>query len=141
MSTFILKTEGARDRMAAAWKFACHFLELGKSVKVTVEECQPTRTLEQNALMWASLTDVSRQVRWPVDGKMELLEPEEWKELLSAGLRKSQRVAAGVDGGFVLLGHRTSRMKVGEMIELNEFIRFFGDSRGVVWGHEEREAA
>ena len=80
MSAFILRPDAtARDRMAAAWRFACQFLELGQSAKVTVEEAKPTRTLEQNSRLWALLTDVSRQVQWPVDGKLQRLSPEDWK--------------------------------------------------------------
>lgn len=141
MSTFILKTEGARDRMAAAWKFACRFLELGKSVKVTVEECQPTRTLEQNAKLWAMLDDVSRQVQWPVDGKLQLLDADDWKDIFTAALRKHQHIAQGIEGGFVMIGARTSKMRVGEMIELIELIGAFGAEHGVSWGDEQRMAA
>lgn len=136
--TFLLGTENARDRMAAAWRFACQFLELGKSAKVTIDECKSTRSLEQNSKMWAMLGDISRQLQWPVDGTMVRMEPDDWKDVLSAGLKKNQRVAQGVEGGFVILGSRTSRMKVGEMVELIEFIQWFGTEKGVVWSEERR---
>jgi hypothetical protein len=139
--TVILRVENARDRMAHAWALACRLLEVGKSVRVTLEELQPKRSLEQNAKLWAVLTDIAHQVQWPVDGKMQYLAPEDWKDILSAGLRKSQRVAAGIEGGFVMLGQRTSRMRVGEMVELIELAHAFGAERGVVWGDERREAA
>lgn len=141
MTTFILRAENARDRMGSAWRFACQFLELGLAAKVTVEEAKPTRTLEQNSRMWALLTDVSRQVEWPVDGKMQRLSPAEWKDIFTAALRKGQRVAQGVDGGFVMLGTSTSRMSVGDMIELQTLIEAFGAERGVRWGDERQEAA
>lgn len=141
MTAFILRPENARERMGAAWKFACQFLELGKAAKVTVEEAKPTRSLEQNSRMWALLTDVSRQVEWPVDGKMQRLSPEDWKDIFTAALTRGQRVAQGIDGGFVMLGGRTSRMKVGEMCELQDLIEAFGAERGVQWGDEGREAA
>lgn len=133
MTTFILRPENARDRMAAAWHFACQFLELGRSARVTVEEAKPTRSLEQNSRMWALLTDVSRQVEWPVDGKMQRLSPEDWKDIFTAALTRGQRVAQGIEGGFVMLGGRTSRMKVGEMCELQDLIEAFGAERGVEW--------
>ena len=114
-------------------------LELGKPVKVKVEEAKSRRSLDQNAKLWACLSDISRQVEWPVDGKSQLLEPEEWKEILTAGLKKSQRVAAGVEGGFVMIGTRTSRMTVAEMAELIEFIQWFGAERGVQWSVTEDE--
>lgn len=133
MTTFILRPENARDRMASAWKFACQFLELGRSARVTVEEAKPTRSLEQNSRMWALLTDVSRQVQWPVDGRMQYLSPEDWKDIFTAALTRGQRVAQGIEGGFVMLGGRTSRMKVGEMCELQDLIEAFGAERGVEW--------
>jgi hypothetical protein len=133
VTAFILRPENARERMVAAWHFACQFLELGRSARVTVEEAKPTRSLEQNSRMWALLTDVSRQVEWPVDGKMQRLSPEDWKDIFTAALRQGQRVAQGIEGGFVMLGCRTSRMKVGEMCELQDLIEAFGAERGVEW--------
>lgn len=131
---FILRAGDAREKMAAAWSFACRFLELGKAVRVRVDECIPTRTLDQNSKLWAVLTDIADQVQWHVDGKLQLISAEDWKDILSAGLKKTQRVAAGVEGGFVMLGQRTSKMRIGEMIDLIEFAHAFGAEHGVVWG-------
>lgn len=139
MTTFILKPENARDRMASAWAFACQFLELGRSARLEVTEAKLTRSLDQNSRMWALLSDVASQVEWPVDGKLQRLTPEEWKDVFTAALRKGQRVAQGIEGGFVMLGARTSRMSVGEMIELQDLIEAFGAQQDVVWG--ERSAA
>jgi hypothetical protein len=136
--TVILQLDNARDRMAFAWKKACEILEIGKPVKVTLDEYKSKRSLEQNAKLWACLTDIARQVQWPVDGKLQYLTPDDWKDILTAGLHKSQRVAQGVDGGFVMLGQRTSKMKVGEMVELIEFVNWFGAEKGVRWSEEGR---
>lgn len=103
--------------------------QAGRVLRVTVGE--PKRSLEQNDRMWAMLTEVARQVDWPVDGKMQKLSPEEWKDILSAGLKREQRVAQGIDGGFVILGQRTSKMTKREMSELIELIYAFGSERGV----------
>lgn len=100
---------------------------------VVVEFKEPTRSLEQNARMWAMLGDVAAQVEWPVDGKLQRLPAEDWKAILSASLRREQRVAQGVDGGFVMLGSRTSKMTKGELSDLMELIACFGAERGVVW--------
>ncbi len=145
MSHFILRSENARDRMADAWRFACTLLELGKNVRVEIKELLPKRSIEQNARLWALLTDVSLQVEWPVDGKLQRLSPEDWKEIFTAGLTKHQRVAQGVEGGFVMLGTRTSRMTVAEMCDLQTLIEAFGAERGVRWSDphfgEQRRAA
>lgn len=141
MTTFVLKPENARDRMTAAWRFACQFLELGQSAKVEITEAKPTRSLEQNSRLWALLTDVSRQVEWPVDGKMQRLTPEDWKDIFTAAHTKGQRVAQGIEGGFVMLGGRTSRMRVGEMCDLQTLIEAFGAEHGVRWSDSTFKAA
>lgn len=138
--TIFLSPDNARERFSAAWRVACEILQFGKPVRVQIDEKQPTRTLEQNARLWALLSDVSRQVQWPVDGKLQHLSPEEWKDVFSASLRKGQRVAQGIEGGFVMLGCRTSRMTVGEMVDLQTLIEAFGAEHGVVWGDERRAA-
>lgn len=142
MTAFILRPDAtARDRMAAVWRFACQFLELGQSAKVEVSEAKPTRSLEQNSRMWGLLTDIARQVEWPVDGKLQRLSPEDWKTILTAALTKGQRVAQGVDGGFVMLGSSTSRMSVGEMCDLQTLIEAFGSEHGVRWTDPRMPAA
>ena len=140
---YILRGDHARDAMATAWRDASAILAEGKAVKVTVSELKATRSLDQNALMWSVLTDIARQVQWPVDGQMRLLDPEDWKEILSAGLTKHQRVAQGIEGGFVMLGKRTSKMTIDEMGDLITLCHAFGAERGVRWSPTSvgREAA
>lgn len=136
-TAFFLRPDNARQRMKDVWALACQILQIpDTAVRVKVEECKPTRTLEQNAKMWAVLSDIARQVEWPVDGKMQLLLAEDWKDILSAGLKKHQRVAQGVEGGFVMLGQRTSKMNIAQMVELIELCHAFGAERGVRWGDE-----
>ena len=138
--TVFLEIDNARDRMTYAWRLACEYLQLGKPVRLRIDDKQPTRTLEQNAKMWAVLSDIAAQVQWPVDGKLQYLEAEEWKDILTAGLRKTQRVAQGIEGGFVMLGCRTSRMTIAEMIDLIELAQAFGVEHGVRWGDDRRAA-
>jgi hypothetical protein len=93
---------------------------------------QKTRTLEQNALMWALLTDLSKQVNW----YGQYLTQDEWKDVMSASLKK-QKVVPGVDGGFVVIGARTSQMGKKEMSDLCELIQAFGAEHGVKWTEQE----
>lgn len=86
-----------------------------------------TRSLQQNARLWAMLTDVSRQVDWY--GRK--LQPEEWKCVFTAALKK-QDVVPGIDGGFVVLGTSTSKMTKGEMVDLQTLIEMFAAQRGVI---------
>jgi len=91
----------------------------------------PARNLDQNALMWVLLGEIAKQLEWAVNGKMRKLSPEDWKDILSAGLHKEQRIAQGIEGGFVLLGLRTSKMTKAQMAELIEFIYWFMADRGL----------
>lgn len=125
---FVLSHDLARQRAIEAVKDA------PAGYAVTLAE--PTRTSDQNARLWASLTEVSRQVEWY--GKR--LTPEDWKHVFSASLRKLQ-VVPNLDGtGFVALGLSTSRMSKRELSDLLELVYSFGAERGVVFA-DEMEAA
>lgn len=103
---------------------------------VTVKE--PSRSLDQNAALWPLLTEFSEQLLWPVNGRMVKMEPEEWKDVLSAAFRGEQaRLAMGLDGGVVMLGLRTSKMNKREFSEFLEFIFSVAADRGVVLERDE----
>lgn len=93
-----------------------------------VEVKERTRSLDQNAKMWAMLGDVARQVEW----HGAYLTTHNWKDMFTASLKR-QQVVPGIDGGFVVLGSRTSGMTKSEMVELIEFMYAFGAERGVQW--------
>lgn len=91
----------------------------------------PTRSLDQNARMWAMLGDVSKQVDWY--GKK--LSPDAWKCVFSASLKK-QDVVPGLHGDFVVIGQSTSAMTIREMSDLMELMSAFGTERGVRFADE-----
>jgi len=97
-----------------------------------VEVKEPTRNLEQNALLWALLEKVSQQVEW----YGAYLTGEEWKDVFTAALRK-EKVVPGIGGGFVVLGQRTSKMSKSEFSDLIELIYSFAAEKNI----ELREAA
>ena len=125
---FVFSHQQARD-MAA---HVCRNAPLG--YVCTIQE--PTRSLEQNAKLWALLTDVSHQVDW----YGQKLTQEEWKDVFSASLKK-QKVVLGIDGGFVVCGQRTSKMGKKEFGDLIELIYAFGVTHDVQWSDEMMEAA
>jgi len=94
--------------------------------RMVVEIKPETRTLAQNARLWAMLTDVAKQVDWY--GRK--LNAEEWKHVMTASMAK-QDVVPGIDGGFVVLGKSTSKMTKPEMSELQDLIEAFGAQQGV----------
>ena len=100
----------------------------------TVSVSPPRRNLDQNALLWVLLTAFAEQLKWPVNGAMVQLEPEEWKDVLTAAYRnESQRIAMGLNGGMVILGMRTSQLSKREFAEFIEFIHSVAVERGVVF--------
>ena len=108
------------------WTRAKPYLLAGNKLVLTIE--QEKRSQEQNALMWSVLTDLSKQVLW----HGEKLTKDEYKDLLTAGLKK-QRAILGIDGGFVVLGSSTSKMTKQEMTDLITLAHAFGDEREVKW--------
>lgn len=107
------------------WMIAGHQLQ--------IEVRADTRSTAANRLFWSCLNDISRQVEWPVDGKMQKLPAEDWKHIFSGALKQHQRAAQGIDGGFVILGQSTSKYTRSEMTEQIDLIHAFGDTRGVSW--------
>ncbi len=107
-----------------------HVLTADEGYIVTISE--PSRNLEQNAKMWAMLADVSEQTDWHGNK----LNPEEWKDLLSAGLVQSKVVPNMTGNGFVILGQRTSKLSKSQFAALIELITAFAVERGVIFGDE-----
>lgn len=133
MSKRILKLTGPLARQAA-----CRYIsEAPDGYVVTIAE--QARNLEQNAKMWAMLHELSEQTDW----HGSKLNPDEWKDLLSAGLVQSKVVPNLTGNGFVILGQRTSKLSKAEFAALIELITAFGTERGVVFSDSapERTAA
>lgn len=94
-----------------------------------------TRTQAQNRLMWPILTAFSRQLQWPVDGRMVTMQPHEWKDVLTAAFYgETVRLAMGLNGGVVLLGHRTRDFTKSKFSDWIEFLYATAADRGVVLG-------
>ena len=125
--TFTLTNEFVRTRAIQA----IMGLELDHKVRISPADL---RNLDQNAKMWAMLTDISKQVNW----YGQYLHPEEWKDVLTAALKK-QKVVPGIEGGFVAIGARTSQMSKKEMMDVITLAYAFGNEHGVVWTEKEEE--
>jgi len=134
MRVTLFNAQQGHTALARLWHDLKPLLIAGKRIVVEVREA--TRSLEQNARMWAMLEDVSAQVEWY--GRK--LTPEEWKHVFSASL-KGQDVVPGLYGGFVVLGVSTSRMTIREMGELMTLMEAFGAERGVRFGAPEHMEA
>jgi len=112
---FILSIPEARQRAMECVKEAPE----GYVVKVS----QPTRNLEQNAAQWPILECFAKQKQWPINGNLEWMTKEEWKDVLTAAFEKeSIRLAASMNGGVVMLGSRTSKYGKKKFSEWLEFL-------------------
>lgn len=117
-----------RQRMGYAWELVGKALQAGPVVVTLGRE---TRTLDQNAKLWAMLADVSRQVEWY--GRK--LTNEDWKHVFTAALTQQEAVP-GINGGFVVLGQSTRKMKKRQFAELIELIYAFGSEHNVQWSEK-----
>lgn len=91
-----------------------------------IEFKEARRTQDQNALMWALLTDVSRQLTW----HGQTYSPDDWKDFLMHQLGRGRWMPAE-EGGMVPIGMRTSDLAKAEFGDLIEVIYSFGARNGV----------
>ena len=98
------------------------------------------RSIPQNSRLWALLTDVARQATWAGSKRTT----EQWKDLFSGAVKAASgglEAVPGLEGGFMILGLRTSEMSVAEMADLQTYIEAWGAQNGVVFSDLEVEAA
>lgn len=122
----LVNASQAHSALATLWTQIKPWVMDGHTLSLEVKA--ETRSTEQSRLMWSCLNDLSRQIDW----HGQKLDPEAWKDMATAALKR-QRVVPGIDGGFVVLGARTSKMTKAEMSELIDFLMAFGDDKGVQW--------
>jgi hypothetical protein len=87
----------------------------------------PQRSLDQNAKMWAMLTDISLQVLKGID-----------TEKLKAGAMnalglETEDIMNPFTGRTMDYGKSSSQLSVSEMADLITLIQAWGDTNGVVW--------
>jgi hypothetical protein len=91
------------------------------------------RTLAQNRLMWALLTDIADQVthcgeRW---------EPEDYKCAFMKAMGVKCKIMPALDGdGVVATGYRSSKLDKEKFSELIETLYEYGAKNGVVFHGE-----
>lgn len=97
---------------------------------VTVRE--GTRSLDQNAMMWACLSDIARA---KPEGRS--MSPETWKAAFMSALGYEIVWQPGIeDAPPFPAGFRTSRLSKARMADLLTFILAYGDRHGVQWSNE-----
>ena len=129
-AVLVLHRQSDRDR-AASWAAKAPW-----GTRITFQEAK--RTTDQNARMWAMLTEVARQVKW----HGQRLSADDWKLVFLSALKQELRIVPNLDGtGFVQLGRSSSSLSVGEMADLMDLIAAFGAREGVTFAEPERVAA
>ena len=106
----------------------------GGPAKITIG--RPGRSNDQNSKQWAMLTDICKHIPEWHGHKMT---PEDYKDLLSAAW-KQQALVPGVDGGFVALGVRTSKLNKPDFSGLIELYYAFGTQHQVPWSEPALQA-
>jgi hypothetical protein len=114
--------------------YACHKIGLAPDGWIVTMK-EPTRNTEQNSLLWALLTDVSKAE--PM-GRQHT--PEDWKCIFMAACGWEVAFLPGLSGQFFPVGFRSSKLTVKQMAELITFIQSWGDEQGIVWS-DRSEAA
>lgn len=91
------------------------------------------RSLDQNAMLWACLSDVSRS---KPEGRCHT--PEVWKSLFMAACGHQVQFEQGLDGTPFPVGFRSSRLSKSQMADLLTFVLQWGDEHGVHWSDQWR---
>lgn len=113
----------------------------GVPLEVNIKPHEPLRNIDQNRLLWAILTEFSRQLEWPINGEMQKISKEDWKTILSASFRSEMaRLTQTTDGRIVMLGCSTSRMRKKEFAEFIEFLLAVAADRGVQLDEDQEES-
>lgn len=116
----VLNTDSLRDK-------AVSYVRLAQN-GVRVEFKGPRRSNDQNAKMWACLSDIARQLKW--HGVQ--LSADDWKLVFLDALKREVRMVPNIDGnGFVNLGQSSSDLSKEEMADMITLILQFGDAHGV----------
>ena len=89
---------------------------------------EQTRTLDQNARLWAMISDVSRACP---EGRVHT--PETWKCLFMAACGHAVRFEMGLDNRPFPIGFSSSRLSKREMADLITTVAEYGDRHGVQW--------
>lgn len=126
----VLNTDADRKR-ATAWAWDA-------PVGTRIEWKAPKRSLDQNARMWAALTDIATQVKY----RGLKLTPDDWKLVFLDALKREVRIVLNLDGtGFVSLTKSSSDLSKQEMSDLLEIIQAWAAQNGVVLHDQQEQAA
>lgn len=120
--TFVMSHDLARQRAMQAVKDA------PEGFCVTVAE--PTRSLDQNAAQWPYLAGFAAQKQLCLNGVMQFVTDDDWKDVLTGCWKGETRMAA-FDGKVIMLPQRTSQMGKKVFSDWMEFLVAMAAQSGV----------
>lgn len=82
---------------------------------------EPNRTLDQNAAQWPYLEAFAKQKQLCINGEMQWVTADDWKDVLTGCWNGEMRMAA-FDGKVIMLPQRTSKMGKGAFSTWLEFM-------------------
>ena len=102
---------------------------------------EPNRTLDQNAAQWPYLEAFAKQKQLCINGQMQWVTADDWKDVLTGCWNGEMRMAA-FDGKVIMLPQRTSKMGKGAFSTWLEFLIAMSVTSGVeVYPENERRTA
>lgn len=116
--TVVLRSHGSREGAKRLIEIAPH----GAVVNVR----PPTRSNQQNALLWSLLSEVSRA---KPNGREHT--PDVWKSLFMSACGHAVQFEVGLDGRPFPIGFRSSRLSKEQMGELIEFVLQYCAEKGI----------
>lgn len=132
--TFQVRRSNPRARQVAelAMQEVLQQSTAGADFDVTISE--PRRTLAENALLHALISELARKLEWA--GKRR--DAETWKRLLVAAWYRAEgkalEILPALDGhGVDIVPVRTSRLSKRDCADLIEFVQWWGAEQGVRW--------
>jgi len=95
---------------------------------ITVQE--PTRSLDQNSAQWPYLAGFEAQKQLCINGVMQWVTDDDWKDVLTACWNGEMRMAV-FDGRVIMLPQRTSKMGKKVFSDWMEFLVAMAAQSGV----------
>lgn len=132
MSRAVIVVNGSADRnRAAAWSMKA-------PAGTRIEFKAAKRSLEQNARMWAMLTDIATQK----EHAGRRYTPDQWKVIFMHACGREVQFIPSLDGAtFIPWGQSSSDLSKQEMTDLIEFMFAWGAENGVVFHDPTAELA
>ena len=100
-------------------------------INAVVKVSAAKRSDDQNAKMWAMLSDISRT---KPEGRAHI--PEVWKCIFMAALGHEVKFEMGLDNQPFPIGFKTSKLTKSQMSDLIEFIYAYASKHNIKWSKE-----